>query len=391
MEEQELQQLLDKFSSGIATAEEIKRLDKWYDSVQGEDSSLSKEFVQQVTSEIYVDLKSHIGSSDPSYNQTGSKVGYLRPYYKWAAAIVLIISGITFFKYLNPSTSRLTKNIEKPHLINDFAPGGNQATLTLGNGSTLVLNKEKNGTLTRQGKTLVSKKSNGLLVYQSNTNSKNNAVAEVSFNTLTTPRGGQIEVVLPDGSKVWLNAASSLKYPTAFTGRERNVELKGEAYFEVAKNKNSPFLVKCSNQLVQVLGTHFNINNYADEPQTKTTLLEGSVKATAGKESVLLIPGQQAVLTNTGQSGKIKVIKAIDIDEVMAWKNGNFQFNNTGVKSVLRQISRWYDVDVEYSGNIPDDHFKGTFSRNVNASNVLKVLQVSGINFKIEGRKIIVK
>ena len=215
---------------------------------------------------------------------------------------------------------------------------------------------------------------------------------EITYNTVSTPRGGQYEVILPDGTQVWLNAASSLKFPTAFIGKERNVELTGEAYFEVSKNKAMPFHVSAAGQVIEVLGTHFNVNAYTDETLLKTTLLEGSVKVNKGISFATLKPGQQSTINNNEITPVIKIAEVTDADEVMAWKDGKFYFNNADIKTVMRQIGRWYNVDIEYAGKIPgNDGFTGTFSRNMTASKALKILAFSGVDFKIEGRKIIVK
>lgn len=381
LKEQNLKELLDKYTSGKASAEEIELIDEWYDSVQGDDSGLSDPFVKEVLSEMHTGLRTHIYRT-PGYS-SNDKVRPLYTYLRWTAAAVVLICSVLYFS--RQPKDQLVKHTVK-HAAGDFAPGGNQAVLTLANGSTVILDNKGNGDLARQGGTIVSKKADGLLSYQS---AKDGSVTGVSYNTVTTPRGGQYQIILPDGSKVWLNAASSLKFPTAFSGKNRYVELKGEAYFEVTKNKSLPFIVKSSDQLIEVLGTHFDINNYPEEPQAKTTLLEGRVKASSGKDAVFLDPGQQAVISKA--EGNIKVLKDIDTDESIAWKNGNFQFNNAGIETVMRQMSRWYNVDIEYSGKIPDDHFSGSFSRNMNISQAFKLLEFSGADFKIEGRKIIIK
>ncbi|HEY0175648.1 MAG TPA: FecR domain-containing protein, partial [Pedobacter sp.] len=345
MEEQDLQKLLEKYTSGNASAREIELLDEWYESVQGDDTSLSDPFVKEVLSEMYAGLRSHIYQtpSSPLNDNTG-KIRSIFPYLRWAAAVIFVCSAITFF-YLSrlPGNQVAKTHIQSP-LINDVAPGGNQAVLTLGNGSKVVLDHKSNGQLAWQGGTLVSKKGNGLLTYAV---SGSAPVNQVSYNTVVTPRGGQYQIVLPDGSKVWLNAASSLKFPTAFSGNTRYVELTGEAYFEIAKNKSMPFIVKSDDQSIEVLGTHFNINDYREEPEVKTTLLEGRVKASSGKGTVFLNPGQQAVVSKADNSGNIKVLKDVDMEEIIAWKNGNFQFNNADIETVMRQISRWYNVDIE--------------------------------------------
>ncbi|HQW44934.1 MAG TPA: FecR domain-containing protein, partial [Chitinophagaceae bacterium] len=207
-----------------------------------------------------------------------------------------------------------------------------------------------------------------------------------------TPRGGQYQVTLSDGTQVWLNAASSIRFPVVFTGTERKVEITGEAYFEVAKNKAMPFKVTAGSSEVEVLGTHFNINSYTDEPYIKTTLLEGSVKVTvpasaAGQSSKILQYGQQ---TAVNKEGKISVLNNADLEEAVAWKNGRFQFKSADLKTILRQISRWYDADVEYRGNV-NIHFTGQLPRNDNVNKVFEKLALTGeVNFKVEGKKIIV-
>jgi ferric-dicitrate binding protein FerR (iron transport regulator) len=197
---------------------------------------------------------------------------------------------------------------------------------------------------------------------------------------------------LADGTKVWLNAASSVRFPVAFTGKERKVEITGEAYFEVAKDKTKPFRVKANSSEIEVLGTHFNVNAYDDEASIKTTLLEGKVKISvpvSGRKSSYksLFPGEQAEIS---KDGKIKVKGHADTEEAVAWMNGHFQFKSADIKTVLRQIARWYDVEIEYRGNI-DLHFTGQLTRNENVSKVLNELMLTGeVHFKIDGRKIIV-
>jgi ferric-dicitrate binding protein FerR (iron transport regulator) len=210
----------------------------------------------------------------------------------------------------------------------------------------------------------------------------------ISYNTLSTPRGGQYQLVLPDGSKVWLNASSSIHFPTAFAGHERNVELTGEAYFEIAKNKQKPFHVNVNGMQVEVLGTHFNVNAYGDEGAIKTSLLEGSVKIKKGNISGLLKPGQQGVLKKNSTDLEIK---NADMNEAIAWKNGLFEFDGADIKSIMREIGRWYDVDVVYAGKVPDRRFEGKISRDAQLSDVLKILALSNVKFSVEGKKIIVQ
>ena len=223
-------------------------------------------------------------------------------------------------------------------------------------------------------------------------NSSNADQNTVSYNILSTPYGGQYQVTLPDGTIVWLNSASNLRYPTSFTGHERRVEITGEAYFEVAKNARQPFKVKINlsngeGSEVEVLGTHFNINAYDDETTIRTTLFEGSVKINQSTGTTQIKPGQQL---QTGKTGQIKIINNADLEETIAWKEGRFQFGNADINCIMRQLARWYDIDVKYEGNI-SRHFSGIIPRNVNLLKVLNMLELTGeVNFKVEGKKVIV-
>ncbi|MBE9666836.1 DUF4974 domain-containing protein [Mucilaginibacter boryungensis] len=306
-----------------------------------------------------------------------------------AASIIITFSIGGYFAFHKSSNTEANKVAVKP-LVNDIAPGSNKAILTLANGAKVVLAQSQNGLLLKQGSALVNKTGNGNLVYTASTVASNTAVV---YNTLNIPYGGQYKVTLQDGTQVWLNAGSSLRYPTAFTGNERNVELSGEAYFEVAKNKDKPFIVSvhtASNipMNVKVLGTHFNIMAYADEDYNATTLLEGSVKVDYGAENALLTPGRQAMLIKA--SGKLKT-KIADTEQVIAWKNGYFLFDNDKIESIMRKISRWYDVEVAYKGDVSRKAIGGSVSRFKNVSEVLKMLELTGaVHFKIEGRRILV-
>ena len=302
-----------------------------------------------------------------------------------AAAIAgLIAMGIYFFLRPDPSMQvAKTENVRSGN-NNDVLPGKNTATLTLSDGTTVILDEAKNGTISTQGNTKILKLDNGILSY--NASHKGNVV-EVLYNTISTPKGGQYQVLLSDGSKVWLNAASSLKFPATFTGKERKVELLGEAYFEVAKNDNMPFKVEADGMEVEVLGTHFNINSYDDESTVRTTLLEGSVKINGAKSKSFLKPGQQAKLE---RDGDIKIVNNADVDQAVAWKEGRFQFNRADIHEVMRQIARWYNVSIEYKG-IVSSHFGGTISRDVNLSQVLEMLQLTGeVKFHVEDKKVVV-
>ena len=302
-----------------------------------------------------------------------------------AAVAILFITVTLVYRMQDSQQKANAKTVainEQRHIIQ---PGGTKAVLTISDGSRIVLDSIQNGTVVHAGSTTISKQG-GLLVYKVSNSSTGEET--VVYNTLSTPRGGQYQVILPDGSKVWLNAASSLHFPSAFKGEKREVDLTGEAYFEVTKNKKKPFLVRVGDMQVKVLGTHFNINAYGDEGVIKTSLLEGSVKITKGSASGLLKPGQQAV---SGTAEDKVEIRNADMNEVMAWKNGLFQFDGASINTIMREIGRWYDVKIEYSGKVPQRRFEGKISRNAQLSDVLQILELSNVKFSVAGDTIIVQ
>ncbi len=375
----EFLKLKKKFLNGTASPAEIELLEQYYELFANEQEATSQLTEPEIT-RLEASLKEGIAyriavSARPSI-----------PFYKRTltrAAAILVFASAGLYLLYNHHPGRLQPIVNNKVYKNDIAPGGNKAILTLADGSKLVLNNSKNGALATQSGTQIVKQ-DSTLSYK--TTVGNNS--QVSYNTITTPYGGQYQLVLADGTKVWLNAASSLRYPTSFTGKDRSVELTGEAYFEVAKNKNQPFNVKTATQTVQVLGTHFNVNAYSDEKAVKTTLLEGSVKVSSATANVMISPGQQSALA---KNGLFVIDKDLDTDEIVAWKNGVFQFNEADIQTIMRQIARWYNIDVEFKGTIPANTYHGKISRNSNVSQVLKILELSGINFTIEGRKITVK
>ncbi len=309
---------------------------------------------------------------------------------RWVAAAAIFIALLAsagYFLIFNKTSDKIAGRVDTSSRIskNDVAPGGNKAILTLGDGSTIVLDSAQNGVLTQQGNSKVIKLDNGQLAYKL---TKSNEELKIEYNSVTTPQGGQYQLVLSDGSKVWLNASSSIRFPSVFKGHERDVEITGEVYFEVAHNTEKPFHVKANGMDVQVLGTHFNINAYEDENIIKTTLLEGSVKVNKGSLSTLIVPGEQARIVKT--LNKIMVRDGINMDEVVAWKNGYFDFEGSDFENIAKQLSRWYDVDVIYKRTI-DELFYAKISRNTKLSVVLKALELTGkVHFEIEGKKVIV-
>lgn len=296
----------------------------------------------------------------------------------WAAAVLVLLVSAGAYFLLKPSPA-------KPVMaaVADIAPGSNKAVLTLADGSEMLLDSAGNRTI-QQGGTAI-KQTGGNLQYNAT-----GGEAAGSYNTLTTPRGGQFRITLPDGTKVWLNAASSLHYPTAFTGNERKVSITGEAYFEVAKNEEKPFRVAINaTNTIEVLGTSFNVNAYTDEDYISTTLLTGLVRVRNGTGQAVLKPGQQAHAT--AAQPFVQVLEHADISKAIAWKNGLFNFQDVDLKEVMQQLSRWYDIEVVYEQGIPDLQFIGEIDRSMPLSEVLKGLQMSGVNFRLEqGRRLLV-
>jgi ferric-dicitrate binding protein FerR (iron transport regulator) len=332
------------------------------------------------------------------------RINFLRTAWFRYAAVLLLLIGAGYLFYDNFYKGKMFVQLD-PVRKPDVAPGGNKAVLTLADGSVIVLDSAANGLLSQQGNTKVMKSASGQLAYEaggpvnvagSGNSTASNGTGVVKYNTISIPRGGQYQIQLPDGSQVWLNSSSSLRFPTAFYGKSREVEITGEAYFEIAKDVNRPFYVKANKMSVEVLGTHFNINAYTDEPVVKATLLEGSVRVKKAGESVVMTPGQEAQVINeamgdasTGRA-MIKLINDADLEEAVAWKNGLFHLTSADVGTIMRQLVRWYDVDVEFEGGIPSGHITGEVPRNTSLAKVLKVFETSGVHFRIEGRKIIV-
>lgn len=308
-----------------------------------------------------------------------------RKWWRYAAAALVLFTAAGSAFWLTRSKAPHTIVQQPPATKAAIQPGSNKALLKLADGSVISLNEAQNGTLAQQGNTQVVKLANGQLAYQTN---KGTGTAGL-YNTIITPRGGKFHITLPDGSQVWLNAASSLYYPTTFTGTAREVVLTGEAYFEIAKNSAMPFHVKVNELQVDVLGTHFNINAYTDEAAIHTTLLEGSVKVSTANAKQQLAPGQRASLYHS--NGALKLQNNVDTEETIAWKNDLIQFAGTDIYAAMRMIARWYDVEVEYKGNIPNAHFRGGLSSDAPVAEVLQLMQQTGeVHFEISGRKIIV-
>lgn len=373
MDKQQARELVKRYNQGLATAEEKAGLEYWYmqksDSLSLDEDEIDFSLIEE---EMKRRVFSQAGLPEPEEIA-------IRRFKLWpriaAAAAVILVAGATLFYYTQePGKSETHLNVAQQ---DDIAPGSNKAVLTLGNGKTIVLTDARNGELANEQNAIVKKTADGELLYQGTS-----ADAAFAYNTIATPRGGQYTLTLSEGTKVILNAASSLKYPTQFKGKDRTVELVGEGYFEVAHNKTMPFKVISRGQTVEVLGTHFNINSYTDEPNVKTTLLEGSVNVNGR----ILKPNQQSILLENQQ---IRVLP-VNVDEVVAWKDGLFRFDHTDIKTLMRQIARWYDVEVVYEGMVKEEQFYGKIERSYTLSEVLKVLELGNVHFRIEGKKIIV-
>lgn len=378
---QELQELTNKWLKGEITPEEKARLDAWYDEddepeLQWTTDDAEDELEQRMFAEI---------------QQQKEKVPASK---KWrrliaAAAVALLAGSAGFYFYFhqaNITTGQADANNSlSKATTHDLAPGGNKATLTLANGTQINLTNAQNGKLATQANVLVNKTADGQVKYQPD--AVGNIIEEPVYNTLATPRGGKYDLTLADGTHVWLNAASSIRYPSSFKGKERIVEVTGEAYFEVVHNDAQPFKVIAAGQTITDIGTRFNINAYNDEPDMRTTLVEGSVKVSNAEGATILTPGQQAIVAGNQQ---IRLNANANVDEAIAWHRGLFEFNDADIRSMMRQLARWYDVDVIYEGKVSERLFSGKIYRNLNASEIAEILSYKKIHFRIEGRKIIV-
>lgn len=392
MSNDRLKYLLEQYASDASTPAETRELFEWIK--KSKEDSLLKDKIRELWSGHENDKQLPNVDWDAIYTKIINTpvIGQRHLWLRIAAAAVIIIALSVggYFIFKDHSIKPIAKTETQQPFKNDLAPGGNKAVLTLANGAQIILDSAGNGMLTQQGSTKIIKLDNGHLSYKS----LNEKPAQVLYNTISTPRGGQYQVVLADGSKVWLNAASSLRFPTSFTGKERDVELTGEGYFEVAHNAAKPFKVSVNGVEVQVLGTHFNINGYNDEATIKTTLLEGSVKVGKGSASKMIRPGEQAQIENHSNPLNPKImVQAVDVDAAVAWKNGRFIFHGNDIQSVMRQLARWYDVNVNYQGNVTDEEFVGMINRSryENISEILDMLEKTRtVSFAISGHNVTV-
>jgi len=384
---QYFREIIRKYRQGTATKEEINFLESYYNTFE-----LNDDLINDDNEADYHQIKLAIKkTADFKIDQHNKQqVGKQRSVWTRyaAAATVLICFSVGLYFIVKQSHKKEQRNQIAQQVIH---PGGNKAMLTLSNGTKILLDDAHKGEIAKQSNVSITKTAGNQIVYATSPGKNlpgNQQLAYQLQNTISTPNGGQYQLILPDGTKVMLNAASSLTYPASFHGNERLVQLDGEAYFEVAKNKKMPFRVKSGDQTVEVLGTHFNINAYQDESSIKTTLLEGAVKVSSGIKSALIIPGQQAVINRSGAGEILK--HTVDVDKETAWKNGLFSFQNDDLHSIMRQVARWYDVKVVYADNLPNEKFIGEISRSSDLSDVFKILELNNVRFEVAGKTVTV-
>jgi transmembrane sensor len=364
----DIKKLLQRYIEGNCTPEEKETVETWYlNEASSNDDELQVSDYEEVQNQIWNRITSQ------RFTKT-KKVSWVPGV---AAAIIVLVLGVASYTYI--------KNNRKQEAVAAIVPGGNKAILTLANGEKIILSNLSNGEIAKQSGVKITKTKDGQLVYTVNEQGTT-LLDKEAFNKIETPFGGKYQINLPDGTEVWLNAGSSLEYPISFKGKERVVKLTGEAYFDVAHDKAKPFKVISANQTIEVLGTQFNVNSYTDEPDTRTTLLEGSVRVSNGNLMKVLKPGQRSVLTSQAIA-----IQVSAIDEDISWKNGDFTFEGSSLATIMRQISRWYDVEVVYMGKTADVKFGGSISMSKSIEEVLTVLEMTeGVNFKLEGRRVLV-
>jgi transmembrane sensor len=394
MDKNKIEYLLKRYGENKATKDEVNELFGLLKHAEG-DEILKKLIVgakedQRLDRNISEEEWNRIWNTITDATTGGRKNFFSMRWVRVAAAaamlVVIVYSAYLLHNKKNIQQPVVATNYNKPYK-NDIAPGGNKAVLTLANGSTIILDSSHNGVLAQQGNVQVIKL-DGALAYNRESSRENNET-EIQYNVLSTPRGGQYQITLPDETKVWLNAASSLRFPTIFAGKQRVVELTGEAFFEVKHNPSMPFHVKVNNIDIEDVGTQFNVMAYENEQSVKTTLLEGKVNVSRNSLTKSLVPGKQAIANKEMQSLDVK---DANVEQAVAWKNGYFRFKETNIHELMRQVERWYDVDVEFKTQGDEQDYTGIVPRTQNVSALLHTLELTEtVHFEIEGRKIIVK
>jgi transmembrane sensor len=385
MDIHQTKELLRRYQEGNCTPQENEVIEAWYKQLiktgEWQWNEGEKDVMQQI---LETKIMKQVNATEVNDKHIKSKpaVSLLRPTHWWAAASVIVLFGTAgYFLFFNKKTEPTA--IVKVKYQDIKAPQISKAVISLANGQKVYLDSLSNGALSI-GPVKLVKLPNGEIAYQQTPGEAN---GQIKYNTLSNPRGSKvINMLLADGSKVWLNAGSSLTYPVSFYTKERKVAVTGEAYFEVFHDASRPFIVSNGSMNIRVLGTHFNVNAFEDKDKDiKVTLLQGLVEINNGKTSDLLKPGEQASVNE-----EIKVESDVDLDKVMAWKNGFFGFDNATLHEVLKEISRWYDVEVTYEGTNQSRAFTGEIQRDLSLSEVLKILERNKVHFKIEGKKLIV-
>lgn len=378
-----LQQLAKKVIAGKATEEEILFLEEYYNAFEKHsevETELSGKDLEELQKTVLQKISRE--TTDEAIPDISRK-----PIWRWmaAAAILIISMGGIIYTFYNKKNEAVAKTPESK-TTNEILPGSNKATLTLNNDSTILLDDVAAGSLARQGNMLVNKTNDDKLVYTST--GTQTSPEKIEYNTVRTPKGGQYQVLLPDGTKVWLNAASSIHFPTSFTENQREVNITGELYFEVAHDAKRPFIVHSGNTSVQVLGTHFNIMGYDNEEALRATLIQGSIKISKENKTALLHPGEQMQVNE-----KIfKLVKNADVDAELAWKNGLFNFKDAGIEAIMKQVERWYNITVKFEGDLPEKQFNGMVPRNVTLVELMEILSFyDDMQSTIDGTTITIK
>jgi transmembrane sensor len=383
---EKIHELSQKWIDGTISPEERMFLFNWYDSFDDTQLELDPEQAR-LFQLLQQDMLSNIRQRLGHHSTPVRKLRFLRPAAA-AAALLLIVAGGWYFTRGDGRSTTIAATTPGSPSGQDVLPGSDKAILTLADGSTIQLDSAAAGRLATQGNARIIKTGDGRITYTATTPSE-----EKTYNILSTPKGGQYRLTLQDCTRVWLNSGSSIRYPAAFSGKERRVEVSGEAYFDVARNPEMPFRVAVkgftqSATEIEVLGTQFNVNAYSDEPTLKTTLLDGAVRLVTPSASATLRPAQQAILA---AGGEMRTFPVADPDQVTAWKDGAFEFDHADIATVMRQISRWYDVDIIYQGPVTADQFSGRFSRKTSLAGVLKIMNISGVQLLAENKKIIIR
>lgn len=391
-EEEKIKKLFSRFLKNECDEDEIRLLLLYFkledkkellmklireEAEHDEGAALSSEFSNLILNQTYEKINRHV-TSRASMPLISRKI-----WLGWTAAVIAFVlsSGVVYYFLYGNSGSQVVKTPEPQLPAFDVSPAANNAVLTLENGETIILDSAANGPLIQQGNMQVTKV-DGQIIYM-----KSGEQGAVSYNTITTPPGRQYQIILSDGSKVWLNAASALQFPAPFSGKERRVQLRGEGYFEVTESAEIPFKVETNKLEVKVLGTRFNVHSYEDETILRTTLLEGRVSINCRSESIVLLPGQQA---NLDIDGNLEILQNVEVDEIVAWKEGKFQFQKANIEEVMREVARWYNVEIEYEGPV-NSHFGGSISRDADLRQVLQMLQLTGeVKFRVEGKTVVV-